>query len=760
MKNIILQIFVFFSTCSVFAQGQFFNKKFTQKNNLYAFEIENTADDGFLIQGAYENAKDFLSKLDNDGNIVWAKEFKTKGIDISGSSGRFTPLNDGNFLIGYSATTVTGSVEKQRLVKMDNTMSNVIWTLEGKKHYLTALKALKNGDIICCAFVEVNSTQSYTVVFAIKNDGSLLWQKTFLYTIDGLLLYEIEELNDGQLLLVGEVSSSNQPIVKLCKVNAADGTIIWQTGYKSNKNSDYEKISLLKEDAAGNLYFNIETYVASFSNGSPQVDTYTGIGKVGKVGNLIWRKNFGDTPLSGTISTKPDGTFIATLSNENPISYFANIDTDGNISSAFKEVKKGFGLNSCFDKKGNLVLLKNTTDCDNINYEGSIEKRAANGQGPCSFIDNLVTKNNPWIKTNTPSIAPIANVSLGYEKINSDPLFDLQISTENQPIKCQDTVFVNRCEGEIYAIGSSKYSQDGIYIDTLKKQKCTESVITQLSFFKKNTTPIDTSFFCGSSINLLGNAYNQAGIYQKTFKNKLGCDSIVTLNLKEKSPKSMIDAAICEGKSYKIGTKEYTQAGNYQEVLQNKLGCDSTVFLQLQVNRFEVALPDSVVITEGEGVILNPTSIEKQVNFEWSPPENLSCANCPKTIAKPTASIDYTVKVTSKDACEASAKVNVKVFKRGEVFIPTAFSPDDNGVNDVFTVFGNEGVAKILDYSIFDRWGNHIFNQKNMLPNDPTVGWNGKYQNEKAPQGVYIYSIKIQMANGKIKNFSGDVILN
>ncbi len=388
--------------------------------------------------------------------------------------------------------------------------------------------------------------------------------------------------------------------------------------------------------------------------------------------------------------------------------------------------------------------MKNLQKCDGTFPESYIEKRAANGQSNCSFKSNLAVKKVVWSKVNICPLTPVANLAFGFKKVTTTPFFDLQLATENQAIKCQDTVFANRCEGDIYTVGNSQYNQDGVYIDVVKKQNCSEAIVSKLSFSKKNNTSIDTSFFCGTSINLNNNTYNQPGTYPKTFKNKLGCDSIVTLNLKLKFPKSTIDTTICEGKSYKIGVKEFTQTGNYQEVLQNKLGCDSTISLQLKVSRFDIVLPDSLTITEGKEATLNATSSEIQVTYEWSPPANLTCINCSKTIAKPSESVDYIVKATNKNACDATAKINIKVFKRGKVFIPTAFSPDDNGTNDVFTVFGNEGIDKILNYSIFDRWGNLIFNQKNILLNDSLAGWNGKYKDEKAQQGVYIYHIQIQ----------------
>jgi gliding motility-associated-like protein len=713
MKKIILYSVFLFWAVTVFAQSNFFNKKFTKSDYFYFNKIQSTQNNGFLIQGSYSTSyKGFLSQLDSNANVLWAKKVATK--DFDALLDEATILKDGNILTCYTELDSSFTTPRRKYItKTNSTMSNIIWSLENSTNYLNirSIQELSNGNIVIVADYQVNLFDNYKTVFTLDSNGNLIWQKTFLHKTSSsefIYLEGIEELNDGQLLLVGGTityGTNYQKIIsKILKIDANNGTIIWQNDYKTNPNI-YEYPTFMNEDKDGNLYFSFENWELKNND----YIYYMGMGKIDKDGTPIWRKNYGNEPNFGYVTTKPDGSFLANFTDQQTNDYFLNIDTDGNINSQYKDIQFALRGQPFYDQKGNLMRFKSNRKCDEIYPDGFVERRAANGKGKCSFLSNLTAIDKQHSKTTFATLSPVTNIPLGFTKKTTNVFLDLPLATENQAIKCQDTVFVNRCEGDLYSVGSSQYSKDGVYVDIIKNQNCFDAIVSKLNFSKQKNVQLDT--------------------------------------------------AICEGKSIKIGTKEFTQAGIFNDTLKNKFGCDSILTIQIKPKSISIAAPDSLAITQGEEVTINTTSLDKNLVYEWSPPDDLSCASCPKTIAKPSESIDYTVKGTSKDGCEAEAKVNIKVFKRGEVFIPTAFSPDDNGINDAFIIFGNEGVSQVLDYSIFDRWGNQIFNQKNFPPNDASYGWNGKYRDEQAQQGVYVYKIQVKMANGKVRDFSGDVMI-
>jgi gliding motility-associated-like protein len=91
-------------------------------------------------------------------------------------------------------------------------------------------------------------------------------------------------------------------------------------------------------------------------------------------------------------------------------------------------------------------------------------------------------------------------------------------------------------------------------------------------------------------------------------------------------------------------------------------------------------------------------------------------------------------------------------------FIPNTFSPNGDGVNDVFYLRGS-GLFRINSLMIFNRWGEVVFEKKNLSINDPSGGWDGIYKGKKANPDVYIYQVEIVCNNGETIKYAGNVAL-
>jgi gliding motility-associated-like protein len=92
-------------------------------------------------------------------------------------------------------------------------------------------------------------------------------------------------------------------------------------------------------------------------------------------------------------------------------------------------------------------------------------------------------------------------------------------------------------------------------------------------------------------------------------------------------------------------------------------------------------------------------------------------------------------------------------------FIPSMFSPNDDGINDYFSPFVDNNVEKISQFQIFDRWRNQLFEAAGLDPNDEINGWNGKQKGADVLQGCYSYWIKYKLKNGKELSKKGEVQL-
>jgi gliding motility-associated-like protein len=112
--------------------------------------------------------------------------------------------------------------------------------------------------------------------------------------------------------------------------------------------------------------------------------------------------------------------------------------------------------------------------------------------------------------------------------------------------------------------------------------------------------------------------------------------------------------------------------------------------------------------------------------WEWTPNRNLNCDDCAEPIATVKTNTSYIVKVTSAYGCSATDTIAIKAFcVNTQVYIPNAFTPDADGLNDKLIVRGS-GIQTVKYFRIFNRWGELVFERSNFAPNDPSFGWDGK----------------------------------
>jgi gliding motility-associated-like protein len=144
--------------------------------------------------------------------------------------------------------------------------------------------------------------------------------------------------------------------------------------------------------------------------------------------------------------------------------------------------------------------------------------------------------------------------------------------------------------------------------------------------------------------------------------------------------------------------------------------------------------------------------------IQWFDPlgNSLSCGDCPSPLATPLESTMYGIRVQN-EACFDSATIIFDVNRERRVYAPNIFSPNGDGTNDIFGLESPD-FGRILALNVYDRWGNLVFQTKNTLFQDP-AGWDGLYQNQTMPAGVYVWLASIEFVDGQQQFFSGDVTL-
>ena len=205
-------------------------------------------------------------------------------------------------------------------------------------------------------------------------------------------------------------------------------------------------------------------------------------------------------------------------------------------------------------------------------------------------------------------------------------------------------------------------------------------------------------------------------------------------------------------------------AGDYFLYVRDANGCieqyPDTVHIY-QPFPIEVNTYDDQTILFGELAYLNSEVMNHngQLNYFWSPADSLTCIDCPN----PTAiglqfQTSYTLTVVDENGCEGEDVHTVFVRQDRNVFVPTGFSPNEDGINDLLYVVGQEGVI-INTFNVFDRWGELVHQSLAFDINDATIGWDGNFRAKEMPSGIYFWTAEVTYTDGTDGVHQGEVTL-
>jgi gliding motility-associated-like protein len=204
--------------------------------------------------------------------------------------------------------------------------------------------------------------------------------------------------------------------------------------------------------------------------------------------------------------------------------------------------------------------------------------------------------------------------------------------------------------------------------------------------------------------------------------------------------------------------------GSYTLTVRDANGCTRTwegMLIQPGETLTLDAGPDREV-DPGALVTLAVTSPLALAQVQWTATDPLQCATCVTTTLGPvTVSQWVTVQGWTAAGCSGTDQVEIRIkeLERSDVYIPNSFSPNGDGINDVFRVYGGEGLRMIRQFAVYDRWGNALYLQRNLPVNDPSAGWDGTFRGRVMDPGVYVYTIELELSDGSTRLYKGDVNL-
>ena len=195
--------------------------------------------------------------------------------------------------------------------------------------------------------------------------------------------------------------------------------------------------------------------------------------------------------------------------------------------------------------------------------------------------------------------------------------------------------------------------------------------------------------------------------------------------------------------------------GIYSVTITNSVtGCMAQATTSVVINPFSATHLTNVTqdqtIPYGSSIQLNADSA---LYYWWLPNDGtLNNRDINNPVATPTETTTYTVYGTDSTGCQDSAKITITVLS-DSLFLPTAFTPDGDGLNDIFRPV-NMKYHKLIEFSIYNRWGQQIFTTSNK-----EVGWDGTFQGVLQDLGVYNYLFIVGLEDGTNRAFKGNVTL-
>ncbi|MCW5906933.1 MAG: gliding motility-associated C-terminal domain-containing protein [Chitinophagales bacterium] len=265
------------------------------------------------------------------------------------------------------------------------------------------------------------------------------------------------------------------------------------------------------------------------------------------------------------------------------------------------------------------------------------------------------------------------------------------------------------------------------------------------------------------------------GNYSVTVTDTDGCTGVASGNITQPAQLTLNignDVTVCEGSTvqlsagnnfttYSWSSGETTAAvtvttgDTYSVTVTDANGCTAADALNVTVIPTpQVDLGDDKVVYEGQhvGLFGNVSGNPQSGTFNWQPNTLLSCNDCQNTVATAQDTITYILSYTDAFGCTSSDDITLYVLPVTQVFFPNAFTPNGDGNNDIYFVFG--GSIKMIALTIFNRWGEKVFDSDNQF-----VGWDGNYKGKPQPPGVYVYYAKVLLMNDEERKFTGSLTL-
>lgn len=295
-----------------------------------------------------------------------------------------------------------------------------------------------------------------------------------------------------------------------------------------------------------------------------------------------------------------------------------------------------------------------------------------------------------------------------------------------------------------------------------------------------------------ATLNVIGSSAVATPVINTTYylkgKSVFGCEAMdsVTVNVVQPSVVELSsNDSLCEGSSVQLTARGaakyrwYPASGLNNSAISNPVASPKTTtsymvigsdmmncftdtgYIKLSVfpvPQFNI-IENSITIPAGSAATIKTSNSPDITGWKWYPSKDLNCADCPQPVITAKDDIEYKVQVWNDGGCTSTDKVKITVIcNDGNVFLPNTFSPNNDGMNDVFYPRG-KGITSIKAMKVFNRWGDLVYERNGFAANDVNAGWNGDFKGSRLTPDVYVYVVDVICDNSTIYTLKGNVTL-
>jgi CHU_C Type IX secretion signal domain len=203
--------------------------------------------------------------------------------------------------------------------------------------------------------------------------------------------------------------------------------------------------------------------------------------------------------------------------------------------------------------------------------------------------------------------------------------------------------------------------------------------------------------------------------------------------------------------------------GVYRFEIKDSFGCKVNEVVTLgEGPDLQLDIESDLLILFGDSLLLKPQvtpDLGGMAVMKWFVRDSLICSGCTELWIRPFVNTIYTIEYAINGQCKEVASVLVKVKNDIEKSIPNIFLPSSSSGNNRFYIPQVRGINNINSIRIFDRWAENVYMVENILPGDPTTGWDGTFNGKDVQPGVFIVFVELVLSDGTIWKYQGDVTL-